>query len=341
MSVQPDDPAQVATSETPSAGSTVGRGLRFLRRSARTGGVLIPLILLWIGLSIASPVFFTALNMRNLFLQSAIVGILAFGATIVLITEEIDLSIGAVEGFAAVVAAALIIDHGIPWWLGIVLTLAVGIGVGLLNGLITVVVGVPSFITTLGMLGLATGFAQKLSNGETKSGFPEHFQRIGQQEVLFQVRLPVIISGLVLLSLWFVLRYTRVGLNFYAVGGNRRAASLAGLRPGRVKIIALCISGFCAALGGILLSARLDAAASTYGTNDLLNAIAAVVIGGTALTGGVGSVIGTAFGVLIIVSIQNGLILLNVSPLWTQAFVGGIILIAAVIHRLGAGERTA
>jgi ribose transport system permease protein len=303
--------------------------------------VLIPLILLWIVLSLASPVFFTALNIRNLLLQSAIVGILAFGATIVLITEEIDLSIGAVEGLAAVVAAVVIVDHGVPWWLGIIIALGVGIGIGLANGVITVVVGVPSFITTLGMLGLATGFAQKISNGETLTGFPDHYQFLGRQEVIFHVRLPVFVAAAVLVVLYLILRHTRLGLNFYAVGGNRRAASLAGLRPGRVKMIALCISGFCAALGGVLLSARLDAAASTYGANDLLNAIAAVVIGGTALTGGVGSVIGTAFGVLIIVSIQNGLILLNVSPLWTQAFVGGIILLAAVIHRLGTGERTA
>jgi ribose transport system permease protein len=248
----PREPEDASISERGSGG-TLRRSLRFMRRSARTGGVLIPLILLWIGLSIASPVFFTALNMRNLFLQSAIVGILAFGATIVLITEEIDLSIGAVEGLAAVVAAALIIEHGVWWPLGIVITLAVGVGVGLLNGLITVVVGVPSFITTLGMLGLATGFAQKISNGETMSGFPGGYQTLGNKELIFQIKLPVIIAGVVLIVLWAVLRYTRLGLNFYAVGGNPsrcescRAATWSGQDhcPLHQRFFARRLAAFC------------------------------------------------------------------------------------------------
>jgi ribose transport system permease protein len=339
----PVDPSSGA--ETPAASDANASARRsgpfsLIRRSARTAGVFIPLVILWVVLSIVSPVFLSAINIRNLLLQASIVGILALGSTIVLITEEIDLSIGAVEGFAAVMAAEVTIQMGAPWWVGVLAALGSGVGVGLLNGIITVVVGVPSFITTLGTLGLVTGFSQKISNGETMTGFPSQYQTIGQKEVIWGFRLPVLFAIIVLAVLYFVLRQTRLGLNFYAVGGNRRAAALAGIRAGRVKVIALCISGLCAAIGGVLISARLDAAASTFGSSDLLNAIAAVVIGGTVLTGGVGSVIGTAAGVLIIVTIQNGLILLNVSPLWTQAFVGGIILAAVVIHRLTSWQST-
>jgi ribose transport system permease protein len=130
-----------------------------------------------------------------------------------------------------------------------------------------------------------------------------------------------------------------VGLNFFAVGGNRRAAALAGIRPGGVKSLALVISGAAAGVAGVLVSARLNAANGTFGSNDLLDAIAAVVIGGTALTGGVGSVVGTCFGVLLITTIRNGLTLLNVSPFWQTAAVGLMILTAAIIDRLARGRK--
>lgn len=305
---------------------------RYAGWSVRSFGALIPLIALWIVLAIASPVFFTTDNLTNLLLQASTVGILAFGSTLVLITEEIDLSIGAIAGLAGVVAGVLIVNHDVVWPLAVVLVLVLTTFVGFLNGVITVYVRVPSFITTLAMLGLVTGVAQTLSNGTTISGFPSGFQFIGSTEV-FGIKLPVLIAIGVMLVLWALLRHTRFGLNLYAVGDNRSAANLAGVRPSRVKILALCISGACAGIAGLLVSARLDAAASSFGASDLLNAIAAVVIGGTALTGGVGSVIGTAFGVLIIVTIQNGLTLLDVSPLWTPSFVGGVILLATVIHR--------
>lgn len=314
------------------------RAAALLRRSARSAGVLIPLIALWVFLTLSSPVFLTRINITNLLLQASTVGVLAFGSTVVLITEEIDLSIGAVEGLAAVVAGVVMVQLKMPWPVGIAAALGSGVVVGLVNGVITTVVGVPSFITTLATLGVASGVALNLTQGQSVYGFPAQFLWVGQGAVL-GVGVPVLISLVVLLIVYLILRQTKLGLNFYAVGGNRKAASLAGIRPGVVKTIALVMSGCAAGLGGILVSARLDAANGTFGQNDLLDAIAAVVIGGTALTGGVGSVVGTAFGVLMIASIRNGLDLLGVSPFWQTAAVGGMILLAAIIDRLSRGIR--
>ncbi len=331
------------TAESPTKTSTPKKeGFRraesFLRRSARSAGVLIPLVALWIFLTLSSPVFLTRINITNLLLQASTVGVLAFGSTAVLITEEIDLSIGAVEGLAAVVAAIVMVQLKMPWPLGIGAALGAGIAVGLVNGIITTVVRVPSFIATPATLGIASGIALNLTQGQSVYGFPAQYLWIGQGVVL-GVGVPVLTSLVVLSIVYFVLRQTKLGLNFYAVGGNRKAAVLAGIRPSVVKTIALIISGCTAGLAGILASARLDAANGTFGQNDLLDAIAAVVIGGTALTGGVGSVIGTLFGVLMIATIRNGLDLLGVSPFWQTAAVGAMILLAATIDRMSRGIR--
>jgi ribose transport system permease protein len=319
--------------------STTGRRLLLrLRHSGRSTGVLAPLVLLWVAMTFASPYFLTQENILNILLQASIVGILAFGSTVVLITEEIDLSIGAVEGLAAVVAGVLMVDYGQSWPVAIAAAIAVGVLVGAVNGFVTTVVGVPSFIVTLAMLGIASGIALRLTDGQSVYGFPHAYQEIGQGKIL-GIPVPVIVAFVILIAMHLMLRHTRVGLNFFAVGGNRRAAALAGIRPGGVKSLALVISGAAAGVAGVLVSARLNAANGTFGSNDLLDAIAAVVIGGTALTGGVGSVVGTCFGVLLITTIRNGLTLLNVSPFWQTAAVGLMILTAAIIDRLARGRK--
>lgn len=302
-------------------------------RPLRSGGVLLPLAALWVYLSVASPVFLTGANIQNLLLQASIVGILALGTTLVIITEEIDLSIGAVEGFAAVIAAIVAVNLGLAWPLAVVLAIGAGFLIGLLNGLVTTLAGVPSFIATLGMLGIAQGAALVLTDGQSISGFPSGFQFLGQGYIL-GVRAPIVVAIVVLVALHFLLRYSRVGLNLYSVGGNRKAAELVGISATRTKTLALAISGACAGIAGVLAAARLNSANGTFGQDHLLDAIAAVVIGGAALTGGVGSVIGTAFGVLMIVTIRNGLNLLGVSPFWQTTAVGAMILAAALLDQV-------
>jgi ribose transport system permease protein len=302
---------------------------RQMRRVPGTSGLLLPLALFWLLLTITTPVFLTQVNLTNLLLQASIVGLLSVGTTIVIITEEIDLSIGAVEGLSAVVAGMLIVSNGVPWPLAIVLCLGVGIFVGVVNGWITTSLGVPSFIVTLATLSIVTGIALQATGGQSIFGFPDDFRLIGIAD-LGGIRLPVFLAIGLVVVLHFILTRTRLGLEFYSVGGNRRAASLVGINVNRIKVLAFCISGGAAALAGVVQAARLDSANGTFGSGDLLDAIAAVVIGGTRLTGGVGSVLGTALGVLLVATIRNGMNLWNVSPFLQQIVVGAIILIMGI-----------
>jgi ribose/xylose/arabinose/galactoside ABC-type transport system permease subunit len=294
-----------------------------------SSGLILPLVVFWALLTVSTSVFLTQANLTNLLLQASIVGLLSVGTTVVIITEEIDLSIGAVEGLAAVVAGMLIVSTGIAWPIGVVLTLGLGICCGLLNGWMTTSLRVPSFIVTLATLGIITGAGLYATNGQSIFGFPDSFRQIGIAAI-GGIRLPVFLTLGLALVLHFVLTRTRLGLAFYSVGGNRKAASLVGINVGRVKIVAFCVSGGAAALAGIVQAARLDSANGSFGSNDLLDAIAAVVIGGTRLTGGVGSIFGTVLGVLLVATIRNGMNLWNVSPFLQQIVVGGIILVMGI-----------
>ena len=313
----------------------IGQGLANLLRSS---GIVGPLILLWIALALATPRFLTLINLGNLSVQFAIIGVLAIGTTAVIICREIDLSIGATEGFCAVVAALTAIQLDLPWPLAVVAAIGAGGLIGAFNGFMVTKIGVPSFVVTLGTLGIVGGIALVLTGGQSIYGFPPAYQWIGQGG-LFGIRAPLLFCGLLLIFMHFVMKHTTLGLAFYAVGGNDKAAELVGISTHWAKFLALTISGACAGLAGVIVSSRLDAANPTLGALDLLDAIAAVVIGGAALSGGVGSVLGTASGVLLIVTIRNGLNLLGVNPFWQQTAIGSMIIIAAVIDHFQRTRR--
>lgn len=298
-----------------------------LRRviSVREWRVFVPLLIMWIFLSLAVPTFLSSRNITNLLFESAVVGVMALGTTVVLITGEIDLSLGAVEGLSGILAALAMTRGDMGWLVGVVVALATGAAVGVINGFFTAWLRIPSFIVTLAMLGVATGVADVVSGGQTLYDFPHVYQQIGQGAI-GRFGYPVFISIGVAILLHLLLRRTRTGLMFYGVGSNARAADLIGISTRRVKLFAFVISGVCAAIGGIIVSAELNAANPELGTENLLNAIAAVVIGGTALTGGEGSILGTGIGVLVIGTITNGLDLKNVNPFWQQFVVGLAIL---------------
>lgn len=287
----------------------------------------IPVLLLWLILWGSTAQFMTFRNWENIGVQSAILGTLAAGSSIVLITAEIDLSVGAVEGLTAVVAGLLIVTDGIWWPIGILVTLIVGSLTGFVNGVFTTKLGIPSFVTTLAMMGLVGGLSLQLTGGNTLSGFPHAYQTIGQSRI-FGLAAPVIIVIVLMAIVGLGLRHTRFGFNLYVVGDNADAARLVHISVSRIKVFAFVLSGFVAALAGIMASSELDAANGTFGSDQLLNAIAAAVIGGTALTGGIGNMRGTAVGVLMIVTINDGLGILNVSPYVQQIVVGSIILLA-------------
>jgi ribose/xylose/arabinose/galactoside ABC-type transport system permease subunit len=316
--------------------SWIGGGRYLL---GRTTGVVIPLILLWVVLAIAAPRFLTLVNINNLSVQFAIIGTLAIGTTAVIICREIDLSIGAVEGFCAVIAALMAVTFAVPWPLAVLAAVLAGGLVGAFNGWLVTRVGIPSFVATLGVLGIVSGGALVISGGQTIYGFPEGYQWIGQGYLAF-VRAPVLICLALLAVMHFMLRHTTTGMGFYAVGANEKAADLVGISVKRVKYLAFVISGACAGLAGVINSSRLDSANPTLGTLDLLDAIAAVVIGGASLIGGSGTILGTAAGVLLIVTIRNGLTLLGVNPFLQQATVGAIIIVAAVLGHLNKGRQS-
>jgi ribose transport system permease protein len=310
---------------------------RHLRRYLQTTSIFVALGLLWVVLSFSSPYFFTTSNILNILLQSSVVGILAAGFTLVLISGEIDLSFTSVAALAGVVAAVIIVQDGVPVVLGIILVLGVGAVAGLLNAYMTMIAGIPSFIVTLAMLGIAQGLAFVLTGAQTIQGFPHAYTVLGQGKV-GRIPVPVFFLIGVYVVLHYLLSHRPFGVDVYAVGGSRRAAMLAGLRPGRVVTIAFVISGVLAAFAGIILSAQLDAGQGNFGQTNLLDAIAAVVIGGSSLNGGSGTFVGTAAGVLMIATINNGLVILGVSPFWVQVVVGLIILAAVMTDRLAKGE---
>lgn len=319
---------------SPAAASVTGWLAGGLRALGQSTGVVIPLVLLWVVLTIEAPRFLTLVNISNLSVQFAIIGTLAIGTTAVIICREIDLSIGAVEGFCAVIAAIAAVQLEAPWPVAVLAAILAGGLIGGFNGWLVTRIGIPSFVATLGVLGIVSGGALVISGGQTIYGFPEAYQWIGQGALL-GIRAPILICLALLAMMHFTLGHTTTGLGFYAVGGNEKAADLVGISVNRVKYIAFVISGSCAGLAGVISSARLDSANPTLGTFDLLDAIAAVVIGGASLMGGAGTILGTATGVLLIVTIRNGLTLLGVNPFLQQTTVGAIIIVAAVLGHLG------
>jgi ribose transport system permease protein len=311
-----------------------------LVRTLRTGSIFIALAVLWVVMAFASPYFFTQTNILNILLQSSTVSILALGITVVLIAGEIDISVASVQALSATVAATVIVTHGGPVFLGILAGIAVATLAGAVSGYFTVFARIPSFIVTLAMLGIAQGTAFLITSGQAVGEFAHSYGVLGQGKV-GPVPVPVIIAGCLYLAFYLILSQTPFGMNVYAVGGSRNASRLSGLRIERTVVAVFLISGALAGISGIILSARLDAAHGSFGASDMLDAVAAVVIGGTSLFGGSGSVLGTLGGVIIISTIRNGLVLLNVEAFWTQVVVGAVILLAVMLDQVLKGELTA
>jgi ribose/xylose/arabinose/galactoside ABC-type transport system permease subunit len=311
--------------------------LRRLRQRQSTLSTLIPLVLLWIALTIASPHFLTFDNAVNVLPNAAPLALIAGGMTLTLIAAEIDLSVGSVVALVGSLAALLSVNFGAPWPLVLLGAIAAGAFVGVINGWFTTRLGMPSFVATLAMLGIARGVALLITQGKPIYGLPDAVAWLGQGE-LWIVPVPVVLAALILAALHFALSRTRFGLNIYAVGGNPEAARLSGVDVPGVKMAVLVLSAVLASVGGLILAARLNAGSGTVGADLLLDAIAAVVIGGTSLLGGVGRITGTVLGVLLIASIRNGLVLLNVSAFWQQVAIGALILLAVSVDYLAKGR---
>ncbi|MBD2250773.1 ABC transporter permease subunit [Nostoc parmelioides] len=300
-------------------------------------GILPILVIICILFSFLSPNFPTAGNAINILRQASINIVLATGMTFVILTGGIDLSVGSILAVSAVVTVLVSLLPAIGW-AAIPVGLLTGLLLGLLNGALITFLDVPPFIVTLGSLTALRGTAFLIANGTTVINRNINFAWIGNSYVGFLPWL-VIIALLTVAVSWFVLRQTVLGVQIYAVGGNERAARLTGIKVNRVLLFVYGLSGLLAGLAGIMSASRLYSATGMLGQSYELDAIAAVILGGTSFTGGIGTIGGTLLGALIIAVLNNGLTLLNMSFFW-QLVVKGLVIIAAVmIDRLRRRSR--
>jgi inositol transport system permease protein len=311
---------------------------------------LIFLIALMIIFAVLEPRFMSSINLFNVMRQVSITGLLAIGMTFVILTAGIDLSIGSLLAFAGLVAAAVakggmqdrftvgegVVGYG--WELAALAAIAVGVCGGLLQGLAITRLKVPPFVVTLGGMSVFRGAALLFAAGGPISGFQPDFTWWGQGKI-GPVPVPVIIFLVAALLAHIALRYMRYGRQVYAVGGNPEAARLSGLNVNWVICSVYVIMGFFAGLGAFVLSARLNSAEAVAGTGYELTVIASVVIGGTSLFGGVGTIFGTVIGSILIGVLLNGLVLMNVSSYIQQIIIGVIIVLAVAFDTFAKSRR--
>lgn len=312
----------------------VRRRLPSLRDIVQKAGIGLALLGLIVFFSLATEYFLTANNITNIMTQVTINLILAVGMTFAILIGGIDLSVGSVMAFAAVVAGQVMTMPGLSPVMAIGLAclagLAAGTVCGLFNGAVSSYWGLPSFIITLGMLNIARGAALQLSDAQTIYSFPLAFEEFGSRMV-YGIPMVFLVALLITLIAWFVLNFTVFGRLLYGIGNNEEAVRLAGHSVFWLKVAAFTISGLMAGIAAIIYMARLNVSSPIAGVGFELNAIAAVIIGGTSLFGGRGSVIGTLLGAFIIGVLANGLILIGLSDFMRQMITGVVIVVAVIL----------
>lgn len=294
--------------------------------------VFIAFILISAFFSFLHPHFLSVNNFFNLLRQTATIGIMAIGMTILITSQEFDLSVGSVFALNAVIVGLLITDYGINIWIAVLITLFVAVLIGLFNGLITIKFGIPSFITTLGTMMLFRGFALILSGGSPISRLPD--------SVFFEI-FGGDIAGIPMQGVWFiiiaiigyiVLQKSKYGYKVYATGGNREAAELSGINTTRVKLKGFIITSLTATISALAAMSYLGSISPTQGQGYELQVIAASVIGGTNLFGGAGTIFGAFMGAAIMGTVRNGLVLMGAGAYLQEALIGLVIVIAVIIN---------
>lgn len=282
------------------------------------------------GIGLLSPSFLTPSNFLNVLRQVSVNGVIAVGQTLVILTGGIDLSVGSGVGVAGVIVAKLA-PYGVVPAVGV--ALAAGLAAGLANGLIITRLRVTPFVATLGMMAILRGADFVISNGYSISGTPYLVQFVGQGSIAGIPMLVVVMLAAMGIA-YYVLNYTVFGRHIYAVGGNEEGARLAGVRVQRTKLWVYVISGLAMGIAGVMLAGRMNTGEPNAGTGYELDCIAAVVIGGTSLFGGQGTIVGSLLGALVLGVVNNGMNILNVSVYWQQVVKGLIIVAAVVIDQL-------
>ncbi|OYU95883.1 MAG: sugar ABC transporter [Burkholderiales bacterium PBB5] len=300
----------------------------------REAGIGVALAGLVAVFALLSPIFLTPSNLTNIFTQISINVILAVGMTFVILIGGIDLSVGSVMAFCAVVAGTVLkleaLDTGSAIGLALLASMAIGALCGLVNGAVSAFWGIPSFIVTLGMLNIARGAALQWTQARSLYEFPDAFNNFGSATVLGVPAIFLVALSLVALG-WLVLNRTVFGRLIYAIGNNEEAVRLAGHNVMGYKIAAFVICGAAVGVGAVIYMTRLTIASPISGIGFELNAIAAVIIGGTSLSGGRGSIVGTLLGACIIGVLANGLILIGMSDFLRQMVTGFVIILAVVL----------
>ncbi|EHM29955.1 putative D-ribose ABC transporter substrate-binding/permease protein [Streptomyces sp. W007] len=303
-----------------------------IRRVLLDNGALSALVVLVVAMSLLSGDFLTTQNLLNVGVQAAVTAILAFGVTFVIVSAGIDLSVGSVAALSATVLAWSATSAGVPVVLAVVLAVLTGIACGFVNGALVSYGKLPPFIATLAMLSIARGLSLVISQG-SPIAFPESVSVLGDT-LGGWLPVPVLVMIAMGLITALILGRTFIGRSMYAIGGNEEAARLSGLRVKRQKIVIYALSGLFAAVAGIVLASRLVSAQPQAAQGYELDAIAAVVIGGASLAGGVGKASGTLIGALILAVLRNGLNLLSVSAFWQQVVIGVVIALAVLLDTL-------
>jgi ribose transport system permease protein len=312
------------------------------QRASRFQSLLV-LLLMIVSMSLLSDRFLTPANGWNIMRQISVNVCLSIGMTMVILSGGVDLSVGSVLALAGAITAWLI-KHGIPLpllgvevqfttWGASVAGLVVGMSLGWFNGQMITRLRIPPFVATLGMLSIARGLTMLWTKGFPITGLGDQFAVLGTKAAL-GVPTPVWIAAGLTGTFVLITKKTRLGRYIYAVGGNEQTARLSGLNVNRIKVVVYTFAGALSAVAGLILTSRLDSAQPNAGMGYELDSIAAVVIGGTSLSGGRGTILGTVIGCMIIGVLNSGLVLLNVSPFWQQVVKGGVILIAVAIDRL-------
>jgi len=292
------------------------------------GGPLIGLVLLCVIFSLTSDVFLTWRNALNVIDQITVLGILAIGMTAVIVIGGIDLSVGSILAFSMMMMGWLYQSVGVPLGLAIVAGLLVGTACGLVNGLLITRAKLPPFIATLTMMSVGRGLANIITEGRQIVGYPDWFTNLSTVRHFGFLSVTVAIFIVLSIISWAVLRYTTIGRSLYAIGGSPEVARLAGIRVRKLTMSVYALSGLLAGLASVALACRLNSSQPSAGTGYELDTIAAVVIGGASLNGGVGGIRGTVVGVLIIGVLRNGLNLSGVSPFVQQIVIGVVIALA-------------
>lgn len=294
-------------------------------------GLLIVLVLLWVTLAIASPIFFTVSNQLAILQNAAFFGIVAFAMTLVIVSGEIDISVGSVAALSSSLLGVFVVNQGMPFPLAVLLVIVAALVIGAFTGYMRSYFGVPTFISTLALYLALRGLAQLLTNNFPLPIPSEQFFYWGTGKVA-GIPVAAIYFVLTALVIGVIAKKTVFGRSVYAVGGNAKAANLSGIPVPRVKIVVMMISAVSAAVAGLLQSAQLSSGNSTIAVGLEFDAIAASIIGGTVLTGGKGTISGTLIGVVFIAGLLNGMVLLGVNPYAQQVVRGAVVLIAVLVN---------